>query len=76
MYEFIALRVKSYAFTIYGQSTPVKAKGIRTHVTIILTIEDHKKCLFEDSDAVDDDDDDGENIKAVSMYRDNIYTLL
>lgn len=52
MYEFIALRAKSYAYKIEGEEKLV-AKGIRGHVVRNhMTFEDHKRCLFE----VDDDD--------------------
>ncbi|XP_060848275.1 uncharacterized protein LOC132927701 [Rhopalosiphum padi] len=54
MYEFVALRAKSYAYDIENATT-IRAKGIRGHVIRNhLTFEDHKRCLF----AVDDDDDD------------------
>ncbi|KAL4098327.1 hypothetical protein QTP88_022961 [Uroleucon formosanum] len=52
MYEFIALRAKSYAYKIEGDKKLV-AKGIRGHVVRNhMTFEHHKRCLFE----VDDDD--------------------
>ncbi|KAL4089074.1 hypothetical protein QTP88_024147 [Uroleucon formosanum] len=68
MYEFIALRAKSYAYKIEGDEKLV-AKGIRGHVVRNhMTFEDHKRCLFEvdgdnavdgtESEEVSDDDDD------------------
>ncbi|CAI6348108.1 unnamed protein product [Macrosiphum euphorbiae] len=69
MYEFIALRAKSYAYKIEGDEKLV-AKGIRGHVVRNhMTFEDHKRCLFEvddddnaadgtESEEVGDDDDD------------------
>lgn len=48
--EFIALRAKSYAFSIDGIEK-IKAKGIRGHVVKNhMTLENHKKCLFGDTD--------------------------
>lgn len=62
MYEFIALRAKSYAYKIEGEEKPgevvekLVAKGIRRHVVRNhMTFEDHKRCLFED-----DDEDEGD----------------
>jgi len=70
MYEFIALRAKSYAYKLEGDEKLV-AKGIRGHVVRNhMTFEDHKRCLFEVDDAADgveseevggDDDDYMEN---------------
>lgn len=46
MTEFVALRAKSYAYTLEGKEK-IKAKGIRGHVVKNhMTLEDHKKCLF------------------------------
>ncbi|KAF0702056.1 DNA pol B 2 domain-containing protein [Aphis craccivora] len=57
MSEFIALRAKSYSYKIDGREAIV-AKGIRGHVVRNhLTLEDHKRCLFENDDDDDDDDD-------------------
>lgn len=54
MYEFVALRAKSYAYDIES-TVEIRAKGIRGHVIRNhLTFADHKRCLFAD----DDDDDD------------------
>lgn len=48
MLEFVALRAKSYAFSIDGEEE-IKAKGIRGHVVKYhMTLDDHKKCLFDD----------------------------
>ncbi|KAE9521579.1 hypothetical protein AGLY_018043 [Aphis glycines] len=53
MYEFVALRAKSYAYDI-EHSTTIRAKGIRGHVIRNhLTFDDYKRCLF----AADNDDD-------------------
>jgi len=51
MSEFVALRAKSYAYTIEGvDKQKIKAKGIRGHVVKKhMNINDHKKCLFGDS---------------------------
>lgn len=54
MYEFVALRAKSYAYDIES-TVEIRAKGIRGHVIRNhLTFVDHKRCLF----AGDDDDDE------------------
>jgi len=46
MTEFVALRAKSYAYSIEGKEK-IKAKGIRGHVVMNhMTLDDHKKCLF------------------------------
>jgi len=46
--EFVALRAKSYAYSVSGIET-IKAKGIKKHVIKKnLTLEDHKKCLFNE----------------------------
>lgn len=48
IYEFVALRAKSYAFNIEGMEK-IKAKGIRGHVVKNhMTINNHKRCLFND----------------------------
>lgn len=66
MYEFVALRAKSYAYDIEHVET-IKAKGIRRHVIKNhLTMADHKRCLFEmhdvdDVDVSEDDDDDDDD---------------
>ena len=50
MYEFIALRAKSYAYNIEDEEK-IKAKGIRGHVVKNhMTLNDHKRCLFGDTD--------------------------
>ncbi|XP_022183243.1 uncharacterized protein LOC111042849 [Myzus persicae] len=47
MSEFVALRAKSYSYKIAGWEAIV-AKGIRGHVVRNhLTLDDHKRCLFE-----------------------------
>jgi len=58
MFEFVALRAKSYAFNIEG-GEKIKAKGIRSHVVKHhMTLEDHKKCLFGEA--------------GVEAYRENV----
>jgi hypothetical protein len=48
MYEFVALRAKSYSYDIEGKEK-IKAKGIRRHVVKNhMTLENHKRCLFGD----------------------------
>ena len=48
MTEFVALRAKSYAFTVDGKDE-IKAKGIREHVVKHhMTLKDHVKCLHEE----------------------------
>jgi len=48
--EFCALRAKSYAYKLNG-TEKIKAKGICVHVVKNhMTFNDHKKCLFGDSD--------------------------
>ena len=50
MTEFCALRAKSYAYKLNG-TEKIKAKGICGHVVKNhMTFNDHKKCLFGDSD--------------------------
>ncbi|XP_022169813.1 uncharacterized protein LOC111033410 [Myzus persicae] len=50
MTEFCALRAKSYAYKLNG-TEKIKAKGIRGHVVKNhMSFNDHKKCLFDDSD--------------------------
>ena len=50
MREFVALRAKSYAYTIEGKEK-IKAKGIRRHIVKNhMTLEDHKRCLFGDEE--------------------------
>lgn len=45
MTEFVALRAKSYAYSLDGKYK-IKAKGIRGHVVKNhMTLEDHKKCF-------------------------------
>jgi len=55
IYEFVALRVKSYAYDIEHLTT-IRAKGIWGHVIRNhLTFDDHKRCLIAvDSDECDD----------------------
>lgn len=46
MYEFVAMRAKSYAYDIEGVEK-IKAKGIRGHVVNNhMTLAAHKQCLF------------------------------
>lgn len=54
MYEFVALRAKSYAYDV-ERVVNIRAKGIRRHVIKNhITFNDHKQCLFaEDSDSDD-----------------------
>lgn len=48
--EFVALRAKSYAYTIEGKEK-IKAKGIRRHIVKNhMNLEDHKRCLFGDEE--------------------------
>jgi len=50
MTEFCVLRAKSYAYILQGKEK-IKAKGICGHVVKNhMTFNDHKKCLFGDSD--------------------------
>lgn len=56
IYEFIALRSKSYAYNLDG-SENIKAKGVRNHVVKNhMTIADHKECLFGDSELQEADE--------------------
>ncbi|XP_050548195.1 uncharacterized protein LOC126909817 isoform X2 [Daktulosphaira vitifoliae] len=69
LFEIAALRSKCYAFDMEG-SELIKSKGIRGHVVRNhLSLDDYKRCLFEDDG---DDGDDaskrelaGENARAV-----------
>lgn len=55
MYEFVALRAKSYAYDI-ERAVTIRAKGIRGHVIRNhLTFDDHKRCLFANDYDGDDD---------------------
>lgn len=46
IFEFIALRAKSYAFSMRDKEK-IKAKGIKGHVVKNhMSLENHKKCLF------------------------------
>lgn len=46
IWEFLALRSKSYAYNLAGEEN-IKAKGIQGHVVKNhMTLDDHKKCLF------------------------------
>jgi hypothetical protein len=62
MYEFVALRAKSYAYNIEGK-VGIRGKGVRKPVIKNhMTFDDHKRCLFaneNDGGGGDDDDDDG-----------------
>lgn len=59
IYEFVALRAKSYAYDM-EQEVTIRAKGVMRHVIRNhLTLADHKRCLFANAD--DDDDDDAES---------------
>lgn len=50
MTEFCAVRAKSYAYKLNGMEK-IKAKGICGHVVKYhMSFNDHKKCLFDDSD--------------------------
>jgi len=52
VYEFVALRAKSYAYDV-EQEVTIRAKGVMRHVIRNhLTFAEHKRCLFAD---VDDD---------------------
>jgi len=52
VYEFVALRAKSYAYDVEEEVT-IRAKGVMRHVfRNHLTFAEHKRCLFAD---VDDD---------------------
>jgi len=48
IWEQVALRAKSYGFSLTGEEI-IKAKGVsRTNGKNKLTLEDHKRCLFQD----------------------------
>jgi hypothetical protein len=49
MLEFVALRAKSYAYSV-GAKEEIKAKGVRGHVVKRMTLDDHKRCLFNDQE--------------------------
>ncbi|XP_025190195.1 uncharacterized protein LOC112590836 [Melanaphis sacchari] len=68
MYEFVALRAKSYAYDI-ERTVEIRAKGIRAHVLRNhLTFEDHKRCLFEHDDEGDTTGDEEDlNVENVSI---------
>lgn len=49
MFDFIALRAKSYAYSLEGEEK-IKAKGVRGHVVKNhMSLQDHRKCLFEEA---------------------------
>jgi hypothetical protein len=61
VYEFVALRAKSYAYDV-EQEVTIRAKGVMRHVIRNhLTFAEHKRCLFADVDDGTDSDerDDG-----------------
>lgn len=50
VYEFVALRAKSYAYDV-EQDVSIRAKGVMRHVIRNhLTLAEHKRCLFADVD--------------------------
>ncbi|XP_025191594.1 uncharacterized protein LOC112591876 [Melanaphis sacchari] len=74
MYEFIALRAKSYAYKIEGDEKVV-AKGIRGHVVRNhMTFEDHKRCLFEDDGAGDGNESEEENV-SIRSFEHRVKTI-
>lgn len=67
MYEFIALRAKSYAYNI-EEKVNITAKGIRGHVVKNhLTFDDHKRCLFETDDEEEEEEKEGEQRKRAQV---------
>ncbi|KAF0746244.1 Uncharacterized protein FWK35_00024829 [Aphis craccivora] len=60
VYEFVALRAKSYVYDV-EQAVSIRAKGVMRHVIRNhLTLAEHKRCLFADADdeAGSDESDD------------------
>ena len=77
VYEFVALRAKSYAYDV-EQDVCIRAKGVMRHVIRNhLTLAEHKRCLFADAgdeagaDESDDelDSDTGKMIAAESALK-------
>jgi len=67
MYEFVALRAKSYAYIVESQTT-IKAKGIRRHVLDNhFTFDQHKKCLFAAATLDDNDSQDPLQLSKVNV---------
>jgi len=80
MYEFVALRAKSYAYIVESQTT-IKAKGVRRHVPDNhLTFDEHKKCLFAVAPlntataavTVHDNDNDNDSQDPLQLSRENV----
>jgi len=69
--EFVALRAKSYAFSVSGLET-IKAKGVKKHVIKNnLTLKDHKKCLFNEIGQ-----DPLREMYSIRSYKHRIHTIL
>lgn len=67
--EFVALRAKSYGYSILGQEI-IKAKGVRSHVVKNhMTLDDHKQCLFRNGLPQDD-----ANARILAVQQSNMYT--
>jgi len=74
MTEFYALRAKSYAYILQGKEK-IKAKGIRRHVVKNhMTFNDHKKCLFGNSDVSDVSDRQNVSIRSFNHQLKTIKT--
>jgi len=60
IFEFVALRAKSYAFVVVEHKVSIRAKGVMIHVIKNhLTLNDHKRCLFaSDTNDIDDGESD------------------
>lgn len=73
MFEFVALRAKSYAYIVEGSET-IKAKGIRWHVVKNhMTFDDHKQCLLADMyNETDSVHDESSASEITSPYRENV----
>lgn len=83
MYEFVALRAKSYAYLIEDKfdstktASQLRAKGVCKNARDRLSFNDFKNCLFENSDDNDSGDDDNDSMGGdgddyISPYRENV----
>ncbi|XP_050529242.1 uncharacterized protein LOC126898875 [Daktulosphaira vitifoliae] len=73
LFEIAALRSKCYAFDMEG-SEFIKSKGIRGHVVRNhLSLDDYKRCLFEDDG--DDGDDASKRNVSIRSFEHEVRTL-
>lgn len=75
IYEFVALRAKSYAYNIEGIEK-ITAKGIRRHVVKNhMTLEHHKMCLFGPDEITNDEHPAYTNNISIRSYKHQVKTI-